>query len=946
MAETLGTIRGQLILDVRQALASYTAARQQHISTVTALHTGAGAMTASGAAIAGVGAIMAAGFLTAVDAAAKFEKKLDIFGAVSDSTQAEYEAISEKALQLGADTIYSAGQIADSFIELAKSGVDAQGIIDGIGDAVANLGAATDLPLTEAATSLTTILNTFGLEATDAVAVVDKLSGAANSSSIDVTDLITTMTYAGASAKTAGISFEDINTSIALLGERGIKGSKAGTGLRQVIDKLIAPTKTGTSALKELGIITEDGTNKLLNMDGSLKPIPALLDSLNAALPENKAERIDILGQIFPITSLPTVLNLIDGGSAGIARLNEEINKTTALEIAGKRLNNLSGDIEILSGNLDTLLISGGGGFQGFARTLVQGLTDIVQAFMDLPSGVQTSIFAVIAIVAAILLFVGTLGIFAGAILNMTALALQLGTAFPGLMSAFGALVTGLRSVIAVTWAWTASLLANPVVLIVVGILALIAALVFFFTQTELGREVWANFTQFLTEAWANISSFAITVFTELGNFFTELWANVVGFFTEAINFIVDLFYNFNPVGIIISNWSGIVAFFTELWTSITTGITSFIDGSIAFFQALPNNIVAFFQALPQRIGYIIGFVVGTIVRGFMMAWTWITTNVPLIINNVVSFFQALPGQVIGFFTDLYNGAVLWLTTMAVQSALKTIEIVNGIITFFKQLPGKVISFFQAVYTNAVTWLTALLTAAIARAQAIYQGIVQFIQQIPGKVIGFFQDMYNRAIAWITSMYNKAIEIAKNISKGVTDGINGLPGLVSGIFNKVVDAIKGAISGAVKAVTSFATGLWEGFKDGLGIHSPSYIEHAMWAITGVIEDETQKMKKQVRTLQGLGNGISEIGNNIGFGDTGLQQLYESVAATKALEIEYAANAINGSTGQLSPGASDATSPTSTTKNNDNSKTFYVTPTEDPITWARAVDREYADESAG
>ena len=104
--------------------------------------------------------------------------------------------------------------------------------------------------------------------------VVDRLAGAANSSSIDVGDLITTMTYAGASAATAGVEFDDVNTAIALLGERGIKGSKAGTGLRQMFDKLIAPTNKGKVALQGLGIVLEDGSNQLLDMNGNLKPIP------------------------------------------------------------------------------------------------------------------------------------------------------------------------------------------------------------------------------------------------------------------------------------------------------------------------------------------------------------------------------------------------------------------------------------------------------------------------------------------------------------------------------------------------------------------------------------------------------------------------------------------------------------------------------------------------
>ena len=371
--------RASIVLDISQAVKAYTALRQDHLSMVSALGAGEGALRQVGQGFVDAAQMMAGGILTAVGAAGEFERKLDFFGAVSNTTQDEYEAIRKKALQLGADTIYSAGEIADSFVELAKSGVNAQDVFDGIGEAVANLGAATDIPLAEAATSLTTILNTFKISAEDSVDVVDRLAGAANSSSIDVGDLITTMTYAGASAATAGISFNDVNTAIALLGERGIKASKAGTGLRQMFDKLIAPTNKGKEALAGLGIVLEDGSNQLLDMNGNLKPIPQLLDILNGSLAGlTSSEKMDVLGNIFPITSLPTILNLLDGGSDAMARLNGEITKTTAMDIAGQRLDNLSGDIEYLRGELETLATNVGLQFQDFARGIVQGLEDMV----------------------------------------------------------------------------------------------------------------------------------------------------------------------------------------------------------------------------------------------------------------------------------------------------------------------------------------------------------------------------------------------------------------------------------------------------------------------------------------------------------------------------------------------------------------------------------------
>lgn len=892
MAESLGTIKGQMILDVKQALASYTSARQAHISTVTALHTGAAAMTASGAAIAGVGAVMAAGLMTAVSAAAEFEKKLDYFAAVSNSTQAEYDAVSKKALQLGADTIYSANQIADSFVELGKAGVPAADIIDGVGEAVAHLGAAADIPLDTAANIITAAVQTFGLSADQAVGVADKLAGAANSSIVDVTDLGTSLKYAGGAAKALGVPFDEVNTALALLGTYGIKGSTAGTSLRTILLGLSGTTAKAKDELKELGIVTEDGANKFYDATGSAKPLSEIFQILQDATKGlTDEQKVSALETIFQNRALAASLDLTDAGAKGFDKMSASIDKISAADVASKRLDNLSGDVEILKGNLDTLFISAGGGFQEFARGIVQGVTNIINGFIALPAGAQTTILAVIGIVGALLIIIGTVGMFAGAILNIVALVIQMGQAFTLITTALKSFKVVQIAAAAAQWLLNAAMSANPIILIIIAIAALVAGLIWFFTQTELGRTIWANFVSFLTDAWNNIVSFATSTFSTLGSFFSDLWNNIVGFFSAAIDWIVNAFLNFTPQGLIISHWSEIVSFFSTLWNNIINGIVAFVTGAIAFFAALPQNIATFFQQLPGMIGYAIGFMLGVIVNGILTIGAWLVTNVPIIINNVVTFFANLPGQIVQFFVDLYNGVINWIIQLEVNIIIWVINTYNGMMAWFASIPGAVTSFFVDLYNNVVNWMIQTAVNTIATAGNIYTGIINWIQGIPGAVGGFFSDVYNNVVNFFTNAYNQAVQIAQNIYTGISDGINGIPGLVSDIFNNVVGAVQDAISGAFNAVKDFAAGMWEGFKDGLGIHSPSYIEHAMWAITAVTETETERLAKQVRVIQGLGNGITEVGRNLGNGfgsnlSAGMADLYSQVATSKAIQTQF------------------------------------------------------------
>jgi len=896
MAESLGTIRGQVILDVKQALAAYTETRLAHLNTVTALHSGASAMRQSGAAIAGVGALMVGGFLVAVQAASEFERKLDYFGAVSASTQDEYDAIREKALQLGADTIYSANQIADSFVELGKSGVSAKDIINGIGEGVAALGAAADIPLDTAANIITGAVATFQLGAGQAVSVADQLAGAANASTLDVEDLGVSLKYAGGVASSLGVSFSETNTALALLGKYGIKGSTAGTSLRQVLLGLNGSTKKARTALKELGIITDDGANKFYNADGSAKSLSEVFQILQDSTEGmSDQQRTATMQQIFATRALPTLIALTNEGAEGFSKMADEIGKTTAAEVAGKRLDNLSGDIEILRGNIDTLLISSGSGFQGFARSIVQGLTSLLQGFLNLSSGTQTVILSVIAIGGAFLVVIGTLGIFAGFILNIVALAMQLAPVLSGLRVVIMALNV-IKTIGAAFAAFNAILMANPIILIITLIVLLIAGLIWFFTQTEVGKQAWSSFMRFLSEAWANIVSVATTIWSALGSFFTDTWNNIKNGILTFVNWAINAFLNFTPLGLIISHWSDIVSFFTTLWTNITTGIVLFVTNAITFFQQLPQNIAAFFQALPGMVGYAIGFLLGTIVRIMTEIGVWLITNVPIMINNVVTFFSELPGKIIIFIMQLYNDVTSWILNMQITAMVYIAGLVTDAISFFQQLPGRVLAFVMQLASNVMTGFQITKANAVNTASNLVTNVINFFQQLPGRVLSALAQM----AAFVLSKFNEAkataVSIASGIVSTITETLNRLPGAVSGIFGRVVSAIKELATRAFNAVRDFAAGLWNGFKDGLGIHSPSYIEHAMWAITGVIDEETRLMRKQVRTIQGLGNGISEIGDNLGFKsglDDDLSKMYEMVAATKSLQDELSSQTALG-----------------------------------------------------
>lgn len=870
----LGVIRGQVILDVKQAIAAYTAARAASVATVTALNRGGAVMARTGAVMTAAGLAMAAGLAYAVKKAAEFEKQLDFFGAVSNATEADLEKVRVKALELGRDTQYSAGQIADSFIELGKSGVKAQDIVDGIGEAVASLGAAADIPLVAASNIIVSQVQTFGMAAQDAVKVADLLAGAANESMVEVQDLGVSLKYAGGVAASIGIPFTDLNTALAILGRYGIRGSTAGTSLRQMMVGLVGNSKKASVTMKELGIITKDGANQFFDATGKLKPLPAVMDILNKSM-ENltQEEKIDRLKTMFNVRALPTVLNLMKEGSKGFNDMSAAIAKTKAADVAAARLDNLSGDVEILKGNLETLAITAGGPFQETLRGIVQAITKVVQWFQALSPATQQTILKIILFTAAALVMMGVFSMIIGT-------ALRFGAAIMDMIKVF-AMLGRIIKIVAIGFRLLGmAMFANPIGLIILAIVALIAIFVLLYKKNETFRKAMQAVGRFLVAAFKSV----VAWFKTLPAFFSNLWENIKSKTTSVWNAIGNFFTNTIP------------NFFSNAWNTIKTTFSNGVNAVVTFFQQLPgralaivtsfiSSVLAFFKTLPYKIGFLIGFMVGRTIRLFLDLHNWVVGIVARFITAIITFFTALPGKVWALLQAFWQANVRAFNLVKNFVMVTVPQIINNIINWFKQLPGRIWTFMQQMAVRAAVALIQFAASARAKASQIVNGIVNWVRQLPGLISTFFGQMVSNGKAKLSALWTAAKDFAARIYNSIRDKVMAIPGVVSQAVGNAIQAFKDMVSNAFNAAKSFASGLWDGFKKGLGINSPSFIEKQMVQITQVVGEETKTLKGQVRAVQKLGNHLTSIPTMEPTDQTLATSAAASIQSTMAAEYE-------------------------------------------------------------
>jgi TP901 family phage tail tape measure protein len=306
-----------------------------------------------------VGAKVLAFFTTdAVRAGMEFEKTMSGVKAVLAPTGAEFEALGQKALQLGADTAFSASEAASAIEMLAKNGLKATDILGGAADATVYLAAATGTDLSNAANIATDAMADFGISASDMTTAINGISGVTVNSKFNIDDYRLALSQAGGVAGSVGVSFQDFNTTIAAISPLFASGSDAGTSLKTMLLRLIPASDKAEAKMRQLGIITETGANQFFTASGAMKDMDQIAGVLQGAFQGlSEQEKNAALATIFGTDAMRAAVGLANVGTAGFNELAAAIGKVDAKQQAAERMNNFAGALEEASGSLETLQI-------------------------------------------------------------------------------------------------------------------------------------------------------------------------------------------------------------------------------------------------------------------------------------------------------------------------------------------------------------------------------------------------------------------------------------------------------------------------------------------------------------------------------------------------------------------------------------------------------------
>jgi phage-related protein len=334
--------------------------------------------------------------------------------------------------------------------------------------------------------------------------------------------------------------------------------------------------------------------------------------------------------------------------------------------------------------------------------------------------------------------------------------------------SLFTGLVIALNAAKGAVVAFNLALATNPITAIIVGITALVTALVWFFTKTETGKQIWQGFVNFLKQAWQGVSEFFSTLWTNINTVIFTVWTGIVTFFGGIWESIITT---------ITTVWTGIVTFFGGIWESITTAIVT-----------AWNGIKEFFVGLWEGIKLIVETVWTGIVTFFVTIWESITTTITTVWNGIKEFFSTLWDSIKTKVEEIWNGVKEFLSGL--WESIKTIAI-----TAWETLKGTVVGIINGLVEGAKRAWEILKTS---------------VSEAVGKVKEFFGKLSE------INLFEAGAAIIRGFLNGLKSVYEKVKSFVSGIANWIRDH-KGPIEYdrklLIPAGNAIMGGLHESLKD-------------------------------------------------------------------------------------------------------------------------------------
>nr|DAU91799.1 MAG TPA: tail tape measure protein [Caudoviricetes sp.] len=375
-------------------------------------------------------------------------------------------------------------------------------------------------------------------------------------------------------------------------------------------------------------------------------------------------------------------------------------------------------------------------------------------------------------------------------------------------------------------------------------IAAAVAALAWFFTQTETGRQIWSSFVDLIKQAWQGIADFFVGLWSGISEGASNLWVSI----QEAAS---------------------------VAWTAITTAVMAIVQPFINGFMNIWNNISDGLAQIWEGIKMI-----------FQGAWDFIKS---IFLGAILVIIDLVTGN----FTQL--GADLSLIWDGIKNGVSMIW--EGIKTYFSGVVDVIVGYGKATFENFSSTLSTIWKGLSDAGKAIFDGFAQILSNIWNTIKSVasstWEGLKSTVLGLIDGLVQGAQRAWESMKQGVSDLVSNVTSIFDGIRNidlwsagkAILDGFLGGLKSAWDSVTDFVGGIAGWIRDHKGPieYDRKLLIPAGNAIMQGLDRGLQDRFKDVKkSVGGMAGEISNAFSNDDFGLSGTPTIAKNLEASLSM----------------------------------------------------------------
>ncbi|MDD2979137.1 MAG: phage tail tape measure protein [Hespellia sp.] len=550
------------------------------------------------------------------------------------------------------------------------------------------------------------IMNQWGVDASQTKNVLGLLTAKAQETGISVDSLMDSVQKNGATFKSMGLNLQQSITLLSQFEQNGVNADVAMAGLKKAVANY---TKQGMSMDEALGA-TIDSIKNASSETEALTIATEIFGTKGAnemtkAIREGRISIDDLSGSMSSYGS--TVDDTFNGTLDGVDNFKTAMNNAKlAMSELGEAISNVLGPI-------------------------LQSVSEKIRAFTQWFSGLSDGTKEFIVKIGLLVAAVGPVLIVVGKVISAVGTIM---TVVPKIAGVINTVKTAFAAL-------NVTMLANPIVLIIAAIAALVAAFIYLWNNCD-------GFRQFWIDLWNNIKQIAIAVWNGLKEFFAAAWQAIVSVATTIWTGLSTFFSTI---------WEGIKQIFNTVLTVISTIITTYFN----IYKTIITTVFTAIQTIVSTVWNAIKTVITTVVTAISTFLTTAWNTIKTVISTVLSVIQTV-------FTTVWN---------AIKTAVTTV--VNGIKT-------TITTVWNAIKSTVTSVVNGIKTAVSTAFSAMWNGIKSTISGIYNTI----KNGFNNAVGFIKGLASSAFTWGSDIINGIVNGIKSCIGKVKDAVGNVANAIK------------------------------------------------------------------------------------------------------------------------------------------------------------